>query len=236
MPNLTKLSRSAALAAVLLTTAALAATLTTGAFSGAAASSRHVASASSAGQQQPESATPHGGIGNVPAAVISDFEAFRRAPTAEDSVIATESAVLGILYRAQQASGVNPSLARVIYQGAATTLALVPGSNAICLVDTSSPSALCESTARAASHNFGIVSQVGSPQGVSITVSGVVPDGVRDVYLTTSGGARMPVAVSSDGGYSVTPASEPTAIVYTDGRGARHSEPVAPSLPAPTAP
>jgi hypothetical protein len=234
MHNLRTFNRSAAVAALLLVLAALAATLATGAFSGAAANPAAATRAASPPSQGPEVAAPNGGISTIPPAASSAFAAFRRPETRQDAAVASEPAVLGMLYSVQQASGVNPSLARVVYQGAETTLALVPGNGVVCLVQTGSATAACDGTADAAGRNFGIVSAVGGPKGVSETISGVLPDGAHSVALVEAGGARAPVTVTGDGGYSVTPGAEPKAIVYTDAQGAQHTETISPPLPVST--
>src|SRR5271168_2513633 len=150
MHRLSDIKRSAALAALLLLVAAAAAMLATGAFAGAGASPPAAVSVPS-----PESAAPEGGTTTTPTDVTSSFAAFQRAGTPQDRAIGTGSKALSILATAQQESGVNPSLARLMYQSATSTLALVPGKGVLCLLEEAqSISAECMSAAEADSHGI----------------------------------------------------------------------------------
>jgi hypothetical protein len=185
----------------------------------------------------PESAAPEGGITSTPTDVTSSFAAFQRAGTPQDRAIGTGSKALSMLATAQQESGVNPSLARLVYQSATSTLALVPGKGVLCLLEEAqSISAECMSAAEADSHGIGITTHVGNREGASIIFAGVLPDGVHDVFLTLADGDRVAVPLSADGGYSVAPTTNPTSISYTDAGGVQHTEATAPAPPPPTPP
>ena len=156
----------------------------------------------------------------TPAAIRSTFEGFRRAERPEDRL----SAEVGERLAQQRANG---GLARLVVpsQHAAWRGYAVPaGDDSVCLVSPNGSGGCLPAAAAREEGALGVNECLPSGEDL-VQVFGLMPDGVKEVKLTSPGGKPITVAVESNGWAHVgsrTPAAErPTHVSWTGPSGTR---------------
>jgi len=175
-----------------------------------------------AGQQTPQVASVGTGVASADAAQAEAFPALQRAPRPEDAG-ATDPALLQGLARAQQQFEVNPSLGRAVLADPSTRLYIYPGRGVVCFGAVSSKYGTtvgCNATSEALRQGLG--SQI--TIATASFISGVLPAGAHDVAVTDGSGARTPVTLTSDGGYSLQLAAEGRLLTYVAGDGTHRQQ------------
>jgi hypothetical protein len=194
-----------------------------------AASERNQSGLSLANPNEPQApAEPNGGARSADAAAQSAFAALRQPSTETDAGASVDSRALKVLGSAQRNWGVNPSLARVAYDGGGVRLLLVPGTDAVCLVSlaradqsTDGSSASCRPIDEATRSGF---LSWGTPSsGSPWTMRGILPDGAHNVTVIDASGDVSAVAINEDGAFAMTLRSAPRLFTFTAKDGQLHS-------------
>ena len=172
------------------------------------------------------------GLSSVPQDVAAAFHTFRRLSAQPDIELLNNASVLQGLYHPQQYFAANPSLARRVYTGPQGTVYLIPANGQVCIAAveqvTGGVTVTCVAISEALHNSMGI--SVINDDGTTTTITGAVPDGVKDVNVVDGRGVSHHVALSADNGYWVSVPAHATKMSMTDTSGAVHEL----SLPSPS--
>jgi hypothetical protein len=162
-----------------------------------------------------KSGAPRTQTGSVAQSVQQQFGIFRRAKRPDDTL--PKDVLITFTAGLNDRLGTNPALARRLGTSGAW---VVPGDGFICVAQ--SGSAGCGPSSSAASGHF-ILTTRGEGLGLKgdeTIVSGLMPDGVSSVNLTTETGKSVQAPVS-DNGFDVVAPSRPTSAAFATAQGRR---------------
>jgi hypothetical protein len=159
-------------------------------------------------------ATPVAGLDPV---LVRSFAAFRRGRTDSDTITADVANAIdaGV---AQQA-GLNVALARAVGGSRASGFA-IPGNGVVCLAEATG-SGSCSTVAAAATGRQVTIQRCGAGLASGqFGVSGLMPDGVSQVKVTSADGSSVTSKVESNA-YMAKTASAPRTLSWTTSDGAQ---------------